>query len=593
VPGQHSPETTPEDRKGITAGNSVRQSPPPLTGDHGIPNGAIMSPPDSASDDEELPQTRSRGIDNIKELHDAISQIPEQRARRPDAAEDKNTTSEDRESRPAAKNGEGMHHSFSATSLSELANGCQRRFTHTRSATEPHVSLSKSSSSSSVGSEEETDEEKRYKPQMVRKKSGELVRPALRLPSRRRPSSAPGTPTYAKAVHFDSHLEHVRHFLQVDRPLAVSAGSSPVDTYDSDVEYPFSGDERPTDRNPQFEWELVITNFPVDTPARKAQFVRLEKIWLSADQKSLIGSVAVANLAFHKFVACRFTLDYWKTTSEVAAEYVCEIRPVETPFGQDRFQFSIKLSDMANLELKTLYFCIRYAVNGQEHWDNNYGTNFQVDFRKKPLHHNNRRGTVGSTPRSFGGLPKSNRSSGQKPRRSSPANEDSEQNDAASLSRSIQDYLGEPESHGVKLKPVKSMGDIPSDNLSVGISGPSGQFAQRYDFSTSLSRAIKDAKSDNASKSDGLYMKPRKRPESSLTLERGAESKPQTTRSVPGIGSSASPISTTPRGDSTSTGISSATYNEIVSKWCFVGDPATQLALRRATTDPMGGKLHS
>ncbi|KAL2270628.1 hypothetical protein VTJ83DRAFT_2812 [Remersonia thermophila] len=504
------------------------------------------------------------------QLRDAISQIPEQRAPRPENPDDKTTTNAgDRDAPTSLKSGDGMRHSFSTTSLSELANGSQRRFTHARSATEPHISLKKSTSSSSAGSEEETDEEKLYKPQMVRKKSGELVRPALRPPSRRRPSSMPGTPTFSKVVHFDSHLEHVRHFLQVDRPLAVSAGSSPIDNYDSDTEYPFSGDERPARQSLPFEWELVMTKFPVQTPARKAQMVCLERVWLSNDQKLLIGSIAVANLAFHKFVACRFTLDYWKTTSEVAAEYVCEVRPAETPFGQDRFQFSIKLSDLANLELKTLYFCIRYSVNGQEYWDNNYGTNFQVDFRKKFLPQNGKKGAAGAASRPFGGLPKSNRGLSHKPKRTSNVDEDFAASDASTLSKSIQDYLGESRSHGVKLKPVKSAGDLPSDNLSVGISGPSGQFAQRYDFSSSLSRAIKSAKSDNAAKSEGLYMKSAKKLEPPAAVKTEAERGTQTTGAAPRAASTSSALPVAPLTDSPSAGISSATYNEIVSKWCF------------------------
>ncbi|KAL1838166.1 hypothetical protein VTJ49DRAFT_2968 [Mycothermus thermophilus] len=577
--GQHSSDASPEDSRAMNAPSSVRQSPPPVTGDRGMPNGAIMSPPDSASDDEGPSEARSRGIENLKELHDAISQIPEQRARRPESPDEKVVPSSGGRDAPSnLKNGDGMRYSFSTTSLNELANGNQRRFTHTRSATEPRISLSKSTSSSSTGSEEETDEEKLYKPQMVRKKSGELVRPALRPPSRRRPSSMPGTPTYSKAVHFDSHLEHVRHFLQVDRPLAVSAGSSPIDNYDSDTEYPFSGDERSAGQSLPFEWELVMTKFPVETPARKAQPVRLERVWLSTDQKSLIGSVAVANLAFHKFVACRFTLDYWKTTSEVAAEYVCEVRPAETPFGQDRFQFSIKLSDLANLELKTLYFCIRYSVNGQEHWDNNYGTNFQVDFRKKFLPQNGKRGMAGAASRPFGGLPKSNRSSSHKPRRTSNVDEDFAASDASTLGKSIQDYLGESRSHGVKLKPVKSAGDLPSDNLSVGISGPSGQFAQRYDFSSSLSRAIQSAKSDNAARSEGLYMKPPKKPEPLAAVKTGTEHGAQTTGAAPGAASSRSPLSIAPLVDSPSAGISSATLRcagPLRNRWEFESKKST------------------
>jgi hypothetical protein len=55
---------------------------------------------------------------------------------------------------------------------------------------------------------------RRNKSSMLRKKSGELVRSALRLPSAKlRLSSMPGILIYFKAVYFDSHLEHVRHFL--------------------------------------------------------------------------------------------------------------------------------------------------------------------------------------------------------------------------------------------------------------------------------------------------------------------------------------------------------------------------------------------
>lgn len=195
----------------------------------------------------------------------------------------------------------------------------------------------------------------------------------------------PETPIFSKAVHFDSHLEHVRHFLQVDRPLAVSTGPSPVENYDSDTEDPFLGDSRPDVRSPPYEWEILKSNFPHDSAARKSLPVRLEKVWPSSDLKCILGSIAVANLAFRKSITCRFALDYWKTTSGVAAEYSHQIRPHETPLDHDWFAFSIKLADTANLESKTLFFCIRYAVNGQEYWDNNTSSNFQVDFRKNHL----------------------------------------------------------------------------------------------------------------------------------------------------------------------------------------------------------------
>ncbi|KAK4118560.1 carbohydrate-binding module family 21 protein [Parathielavia appendiculata] len=579
-----SPEATSEDLKSMMAG-SVRQSPPPITGDRRMPNGAIMSPPDSASDDDDLPAVRGRQIENLKELHDALSQIPHQRARLPS-----NTTKDGPDAgdllvlpdQAGALTG-GIHHSFSTSSLGDIHTGANRRFTHARSATEPHILISRSTS----GSEEDSDGERREKPQMVRKKSGELVRPALRPATRRRPSSVPGTPTFSKAVHFDSHLEHVRHFLQVDRPLAVSAGSSPVDNYDSDTEYPFKGDERATARTPPFEWEITMTNFPVETPVRKAQSVRLERVWLSVDQKSLIGSVAVANFAFHKVIACRFTLDYWKTTSEVLAEYVCEIRPVDTPHSQDRFNFTIKLSDLANLESKTLFFCVRYNVNGQEYWDNNNGTNFQVDFRKKMLPQNGKKGVIGAASRPLHGLPKSNRRPGQKTKPAAPAPDEFGDNQKVNFSKSIHDYLGESVPTGLRLKGVKSAGDLPSDNLSNGLSGPSGQFSLRYDFGNSLSKAIQNAKNEMAGKPDGLYMKSRKKAENPALAK--TDSMTGQVSPVKVDSAVTKPSTGSPTANSPNAGISSASYHEIVNKWCFYGSKPKSAQLKQAPT--RGGRF--
>jgi hypothetical protein len=421
----------------------------------------------------------------------------------------------------------------------------------------------------------------------------------------------PGTPTFSKAVHFDSHLEHVRHFLAVDRPQAVSAGSSPADNYESDGEYPFPGDDRSAvSRTPPFEWEIAVTNYPVETEARKQQVVRLERVWLSNDQKSLIGSVAVANLAFQKMVTCRFTLDYWKTTSEVAAEYVCEIRPKETEQGTDRFIFTIKLSDLANLESKTLYFCIRYNVNGQEYWDNNGGTNFQVDFRKKLLPMNGKRGSGGAASRPANGLPKSNRRSSQVPssmKKSSliPAMDEFGDNVKLDFDQSIHDYLGESEPV-IRLKGVKSSGNIPSDNLSGRLSTPTGQaFANRYSFGASLSAAIQTTK-DTSSKPDGLYMKAHRRPTGPVVASAPAPAPAPTPAQAPAkaptpskvVIAKSNPIpaqapaskptatmapvnalhfnngtaSSTPGMDSppASAGIASSSYEELVNKYCFV-----------------------
>ena len=431
---------------------------------------------------------RGRKLVNLKELKDAVSHIPMRRESSPPKPGD-----------PIVPRrvliAEGIHQSFSTGALDALGS---QRSGHTRSNTVPHTAVAQGSL---TGSEEDSEDDLQTKPPMIRKKSGELVRPALRPPSRRRPSSMPGTPTFSKAVHFDSNLEHVRHFLQVDRPLAVSAGSSPLDNFESDSEYPFppSEDEQPAARRgPPYEWELISSNFPTETVVRKSLPARVEKIWLSNDNKTLNGSVAVANLAFHKFVACRFTLDYWKTTSEVAAEYTSEIRPRISAQAYDRFTFSIKLSDLANLETKTLFFCVRYSVNGQEYWDSNDGANFQVDFRKKYLPQNGKKNFQGAGSKAAGELPRSTRrpNPNTNPRpKSMPVGfssiqfMDQAKQAKLSLDKSMDDFLDQ--NSPIRLK-SKAAGNAASDNLVKNVSTPSGQaFGNRYDFSTSLKEASK------------------------------------------------------------------------------------------------------
>ncbi|KAL7627210.1 hypothetical protein AAE478_003986 [Parahypoxylon ruwenzoriense] len=585
-----TPDTTPpgtsDNLKGMTAALSaapVRQSPPPIADSQAMPPGAIISPPDSSSEDEGVLGLKDRGrqIENMKELKEAISAISQRRAAspvRPPPADILLLPSQ-------VNNLVGESRQATLTAALPALNTGARKISHSRSHTDSNIYFSKSAEASLSGSEDgsEQDEPPR-KPQMVRKKSGELVRPALRPPSRRRPSSMPGTPTFSKAVHFDSHLEHVRHFLQVDRPLAVSAGSSPAENYESDTEYPFGANEKANVRPPQFEWELVIHNFPPEAATRLALPVRLERVWMSHDQKSLLGSVAVANLAFQKLVVCRFTFDYWKTTSEVAAEYHHEIRPRENEIAHDQFQFSLKLSDFANLEAKTLFFCIRYNVNGLEYWDNNDDFNFQVDFRKKLLPQAGK-GLQGATSsRPINGLPRSTRranpSTAARPRSMLVGALDDFEHDARldNFDRPIHEVLGESGPTGLRLKSSKSTSNLPSDNLSNRLSTPSGQaFANRYDFGASLN-AAKQAQRGSNQRGDALYMKPHKKaapfgsaPAQKLDGSKTSTAGPVTPLSAPSSRPqlSAPPISTIPGIGSPSASIASASYEEILNKYCF------------------------
>ncbi|PGH09053.1 hypothetical protein AJ79_05782 [Helicocarpus griseus UAMH5409] len=424
--------------------------------------------------------------------------------------------------------------------------------------------------------EEEMD--LRTKPTMVRKKSGELVRPALR--PNKRPSSVPGTPTFSKAVHFDSNLEHIRHFLQVDKPLAVSAGSSPVENYDGDSEFPFGLDDKQSSRLKTYEWEVRIANFPDDNEARRTKPVRLERIFLSSDNKNLVGVVSVANISFQKHVVARFTSDYWKTTSEVVAEYNNDVRRKQTNDGYDRFNFNIHLADMGNLETKRMFICIRYDVDGHEFWDNNNMMNYHVDFLKKPRLKSESPTKSGAGPRPT--LPRSRPSSL-----------------ASSRSKSVPPFPGDvgfgsspsptADRHGMKETPVKLSSPSKDDDLfdtPIRRNAPAPQtFGNRYDFGASLSAAMQPGSAGQTRRgkpsdrtkipSDSM---PRDHPGSNGDKPARLETFEPTAAASPG----ASQNRTSSPGPMRPTDIvsgqpyhQSPMYKELVDKYCFYGSSKT------------------
>jgi len=416
--------------------------------------------------------------------------------------------------------------------------------------------------SSSDGSDAE-DDELRIKPPLLRKKSGELVKPALRPPSRRRPSSMPGTPTYSKAVHFNEDMEQVRHFLSVDRPIAVSAGSSPVETYDSESEYPFEDT-----RTKAPEWEIKLANFPAfDTYERQSAPVRVERIFLASDNQTLVGSIACANISFHKFVVARFTLDYWKTTSEIVAEFNHDVRRKQKDDGYDRFNFNIKLADQNNLDAKTLLLCVRYQVNGQEFWDNNNSMNYQVDFSKKVKQRQSKRSTGG-----LGAIPRSRHSPLAPRPRSMPVSLDDDFGQDYENKFSFGSDRGDSPSSSIRLKPRSKRGSIfpTSQNSQVNQA-----FSTRYDFSASLSAALSTAQTALGDRS-GLKVN------TTDKLNKGYFDRPAP---APKAHSTGAPIPGT-RPDSLSLekpDLQSAEYNELIQKFCFFGTPSGKVSPPAAT----------
>lgn len=563
--------TRPEERIKPFTGRSLHQSPPPPVYESPIPTGVVMSPPDSthnSSDEEENGRPgRKRELADLAELQAAIRTIEQHRKSSLSPGNDEKAPGR-QPLELVVPSSQPMR--SESTAVGQPLSSAARKISHSRSATESSAQLGTGSDSPHrCVSDSEVDDydDRPWKPAMVRKKSGELVRPALRPPSaRRRPSSMPGTPTYSKAVHFDAELEHVRHFLQVDRPLAVSAGSSPVD-YENEKEFPF-GNRESSFLSPPFEWEIRLANFaPVTSLERRSMPVRVEKAYLSADNKQLIGAIAVANLAFHKLVVARFTLDYWKTTSEVVAEYSNDVRH-RIDDGYDRFHFSIKLEDQAHLENKVLFFCVRYNVNGQEFWDSNGNINYQVDFTKKPVPQKGKKGMPGNASRPLGSLPRSS-SPSSRPRPKSTSFDDFAHGFEAPYDFRLATTFRESP---IRLKTPKPAEKMVLDAPARRAKAPAQAFGNRYDFGASISAAIQAANTvsvdRNSPASDEFRFSPTK-PMSAAEKPGAAAS----TMVVPnGTGVPAAPADTHKPSALTAEKppLQSQSYSELLDKYCFV-----------------------
>lgn len=513
------------------------------------------SPPEVNNSDEDEDRGRGR---QLKDLADTLRDtmfVP----KRPHSP---NRTEED--SQPAAPKSTPAVNGPASPGLTPEA----RKISHSRSSSEIHLSshLAQGSSSPMQGSSEGSDEddELQLKPQLLRKKSGELVKPALRPSSRRRPSSMPGTPTYAKNVHFNEDIEQVRHFLQVDRPIAVSAGSSPVETCDSESEYPFGYEDG--NKSKIVEWEIRLANFPRETVDRMALPVRVEKIWLSSDFKTLIGTIAVANIAFQKLVVARFTFDYWMTTSEVVAEYNNDVRKKHVNDGYDRFIFNIKLSDQAHLESKTLLLCARYNVDGKEFWDNNNFFNYQVDFIKKTAPRKAKVSMQGlGSAGSLGVIPRSRHSPTMARPRSFPAGADDDF--AQNFEFGSGDVLLRQQSSPNFRARTGRKGSVFPNQARQKQGGQ--HFATRYDFGASLTAALTNAQQALGDRS-GIKPKDLKHSHASKHAA---------------VAPAVQPVDG-PRPDKISSerpDLHSEEYNDLIKKFCYVGRTATGMALNLDT----------
>lgn len=93
------------------------------------------------------------------------------------------------------------------------------------------------------------------------------------------------------------------------------------------------------------------------------------------------GKVVLANLAYHKEVTIRYTVNGWKSYQDCKATFKQSL-----PTKLDMFEFTIR--DLSNWPRDTggqLELAIRLQMGGHTYWDNNAGQNYRFAIDRKAL----------------------------------------------------------------------------------------------------------------------------------------------------------------------------------------------------------------
>ena len=102
--------------------------------------------------------------------------------------------------------------------------------------------------------------------------------------------------------------------------------------------------------------------------------VVLENCIISDKDLTVMGTVRVANIAFHKQVNVRFTVNDWTTFTDIPASYVHNSNDGPT----DRFSFTINVPAHFQVGSK-LQMAVQYRAEAQEFWDSNNGRNYVIE----------------------------------------------------------------------------------------------------------------------------------------------------------------------------------------------------------------------
>ncbi|OQR75294.1 protein phosphatase 1 regulatory subunit 3C-like [Tropilaelaps mercedesae] len=114
----------------------------------------------------------------------------------------------------------------------------------------------------------------------------------------------------------------------------------------------------------------------------RAQKVCLESV-IASYNSSVHIVVRVLNVAFHKSVVLRYTLNNWGSYTDIEADYLpAECKDItgsaHASSPTDRFSVNLCLKSSP----RSVQFCVCYRVDGKEYWDNNNHQNYRMEFEE-------------------------------------------------------------------------------------------------------------------------------------------------------------------------------------------------------------------
>lgn len=101
-------------------------------------------------------------------------------------------------------------------------------------------------------------------------------------------------------------------------------------------------------------------------------FVSLENVIIK--DYTLLGTVKVKNITFHKKVFLRCTFDSWETHMDVESNYVSYS---DTNAVFDTFSFEFEVPTNFDQQ-KQMEFAVCFEADGKQYWDNNDGKNYKI-----------------------------------------------------------------------------------------------------------------------------------------------------------------------------------------------------------------------